>query len=317
MTISESTSKKRFSFYFIASVIAIVGGFGLLIHTFIGAGSNVRGEDEVVAPDDNEEAPVPLEPLTFNDPDSQLIEVFVTADNKNRRFNVFVPGSYFRTQAAVPMVFVWHGLSQTAEGIQRQYQMDPVAEQENFIVIYPDGIGNSFDIFRINGNYDLLLTEEILNYMTQNFRIKQSSIYSTGYSNGGFMSTLIACEFSTRFAAVAPIAGTFAADVLSKCSPTATVPYLQIHGTRDFVIPLNGNIAFESVDDTLAFWAQKNGQQGTPQITELNGGDIQFYSYQPDDIVQHYRMVDKTHDNIVESIPAQTIIDFFKSVSNF
>lgn len=313
MEIKSKNFTKGGIFFLIGCVLAIIGGVALLISTTSTSQSESNGQttsDDPAAPEE------PNEPITFSDPDSQVIETFISADNRNRRFNIFVPGEYYRTNTEFPLVFVYHGFTQTPEVIQQEFEIDEVAERENFIIVYPAGVLNNWDISSVNDNSDVIFAGEILNFMKANYRVKERSIYSTGYSLGGFMSGLMACAYSTQFAAVAPYAGTFATGVLQECDPQDKVPYLQVHGTRDFVIPLGGNRNYASVDEALSFWAAANGQQATPDITEVSNG-VEFYNFKPDGLVQHYRLIGVSHGQTVPTFPAQTVINFFKQVTDF
>lgn len=325
--VEANVAKRNYLLYFIACFFVIIGAIGLIVTN---TGNNTRGggDDESEnpsTPPENEqvppfnpapEFPLPTFPTTFNDPDSEVVENFIDVDGRRRRFKVFVPGVYARNPTNVPLVFVFHGSLGTAEAIQGSYGMDEVAETENFLAVYAAGEGRNFEVFTLENNKDIDFTLAMIDFMKAEYMIREESIYSTGYSNGGFLSTMLACVHPDIFAAVAPMAGTFDTGVFPDCSPSETIPFLQIHGSNDNIVPYNGNRQIVSVDETLAFWATANGQVTTPVIGEEEPG-FELHSYPPANIVQHYRMLGIGHLNVIDSFPAQKIINFFKRVSNF
>jgi poly(3-hydroxybutyrate) depolymerase len=252
----------------------------------------------------------------FSDNDSELIEEFIQVNGKNRRFKIFIPGIYSRTNVAVPLVFVFHGSLGSPENMLGSSNMNEIAETENFIAVYPAANGANFEVFDLETNNDIDFALIMIDYLKANYRIKENSIYSHGFSNGGFLSHMLACKHSETFAAIAPMAGTFDPKVFPNCAPTSTIPVLQIHGTNDFFVPYDGNRQIISVEETLGFWANANGQDSTPVVTEVSSR-VDLFSYPPQNIVQHYRLERVGHLDVIEAFDAQFIIDFFKGVSEF
>ena len=48
---------------------------------------------------------------------------------------------------------------------------------------------------------------DLLDDVERTVCVDQSRVFATGLSNGAFMASAIACEYSDRVAAVAPVAG--------------------------------------------------------------------------------------------------------------
>ena len=89
-----------------------------------------------------------------------------------------------------------------------------IASEENFIVVYPQGsyfngtthwnvggwtLGSSVD--------DVAFIDFLIDAISEDYLIDSERIYSTGMSNGGYMSFLLACQLSERIAAIASGAG--------------------------------------------------------------------------------------------------------------
>ena len=91
-------------------------------------------------------------------------------------------------------------------------------------------------------------------------------MFGTGFSNGADFCYLLACEASTEFRAVAPIAGILMSDIQAECSPEYMVPILEIHGTDDDVSLYEGDLenvdgwgAYPSTPDAMAFFVNLFG----------------------------------------------------------
>ena len=66
-------------------------------------------------------------------------------------------------------------------------------------------------------------------------------------SNGGFMSYHLACNLSSKIAAIASVTGSMSKQTYESCSPEHPTPVLQIHGTLDGTVPFDGNSAIWSL----------------------------------------------------------------------
>jgi polyhydroxybutyrate depolymerase len=101
---------------------------------------------------------------------------------------------------------------------------------------------------------DLRLFDAILKNLQDEGCADSQRIYSTGFSNGGYFSNLLACKRGDVLAAVAPVSGGGPLD--RACD--AQVPILITHGTTDEVVPYSeGKQSFER-------WRAKNGCEGRP-----------------------------------------------------
>jgi polyhydroxybutyrate depolymerase len=58
-----------------------------------------------------------------------------------------------------------------------------------------------------------------------------------GFSNGGYMSSRLACDLADRIAAITTVAATTHPD---DCDPSRAVPVQAFHGTADRVVPFEG-----------------------------------------------------------------------------
>jgi polyhydroxybutyrate depolymerase len=90
-------------------------------------------------------------------------------------------------------------------------------------------------------------------------------VYVTGISNGAYFSHHLACRYSDKIAAVAPVAGTMITALAATAKPTRPVPILYIHGTDDKFIGMDGvdflshRKSSLSAKEMVAWWVKQNG----------------------------------------------------------
>lgn len=229
----------------------------------------------------------------------------------DRDYIVYVPESY-QPETPSPLLFVYHGFGGNNESLMNYTGFNEIADQENFIIVYPQGsnflgtphwnvggwtVGSTTD--------DVAFTNFLINTVSENYSINSDRIYATGMSNGGFMSFLLACQMSDQFAAVASVTGSMTTETLNECSPVRAVPILQIHGTNDVVVPYNGIQPWNTpIDNVLNYWADHNNCNTSPQIISLDDVDtnnditvdqISYSDGTNGTVVKHYKVYGGEH----------------------
>jgi polyhydroxybutyrate depolymerase len=163
----------------------------------------------------------------------------------SRNHIVYVPSNYDPV-IEVPLVFVLHGFTQSASAIMSATGFNDLAEQEGFIVAYPNGVNNGWNT---NSPFPGGSTADDVGYigalrdtLIAQFSIDTTRTYACGFSAGGYMSFKLACESPNCFAAIASVAGTINTGAVGACAPQHTPGILQIHGTSDAIVSYNGSI---------------------------------------------------------------------------
>ena len=153
-------------------------------------------------------------------------------------------------------------------------------KDNNFILIHPQGaplntaltssashwnsggwtIGSTVD--------DVDFIDTIIGFISQKYNINQDRIYSTGMSNGGFMSYHLACNLSSKIAAIASVTGSMSTQTYNDCDIAHPTPILQIHGTLDGTVPIDGNSALgmKSIYGVIEYWRYYNSCDLDPVI---------------------------------------------------
>ncbi|MCJ7655502.1 MAG: phospholipase [Dehalococcoidia bacterium] len=206
-----------------------------------------------------------------------------------RTFSVHVSSSYDQS-IPTPLVIVLHGGGGTGQGMVKLTGFNAVADKENFVIVYPDGIeghwndGRGIQRYRtqIENIDDVGFISALIDRLSDKLNIDARRVYVTGISNGGMMSHRLGCELSQKIAAISPVAGNIQVSKASVWSPSRPLPVLIINGTDDPLVPgAGGDIHFGktelgevlSVADTVKFWASQDECSASPTITQLPDKD--------------------------------------------
>ena len=151
---------------------------------------------------------------------------------------------------------------------------------------------------------DVGFTESLLDSLTSEYNIDLTRVYSTGFSNGGFFSFLLACQLSHKFAAVASVGGSMTPLIYNNCNPTHPTPILQVHGTDDGVIPYNGGAWTWPIDDLLQYWTGYNNgntdpiTMAIPDNNTSDGSTVEHIIFGGGDVgttVEHFKVTGGMH----------------------
>ncbi len=202
----------------------------------------------------------------------EFISGQIKVDGRNRTYNIFVPEN---NGEELPLIFVLHGGGGNANNAEKMSEMTDRAREKKFIVVYPNGTGklpnslltwNAFSCCgyaRENNIDDVKFFSELIEEIENNYNVNEKMIYSTGLSNGGFMSYKLACELSDKFAAVSSVAGAMG----EPCNPSESISIISFHGTEDEHVTYDGGTPTQNVDNrtpdksveyAINFWTQHN-----------------------------------------------------------
>lgn len=113
------------------------------------------------------------------------------------------------------------------------------ANRQGVAVLYPTSPGNTF--WQLNdrfGTSDVTAVTGLIQREVATGCFDQDRISITGVSNGAGFAARMGCKLPTTFAAVMPVAAGYRA--LDPCPANAHASFLDIHGTADTVVPING-----------------------------------------------------------------------------
>ena len=187
---------------------------------------------------------------------------------EKRRYIVYTPEAYqSQPQQTFPVVFNFHGGGMSMAEQMLYTQMNKTAERHRFIVVYPQGIKQDwnvdFGMDYLAGTDDVGFTQAILSKLKQDYRIDDKRVYATGLSRGGFFALRLAAELPQQFAAVASVGAPMPEPVLQHHQKKDKVGMLLMQGTADKVVLFEGKAAsYLSAEDTFDYWRKHNGIDG-------------------------------------------------------
>jgi len=201
-------------------------------------------------------------------------------DGRLRNYMVYLPNSYTGS-TNFPLVIYLHCYGWTAQQGMNYTSLNQVADASDFIVVYPSAIPNWNSGIGDNPSWptpnvdDVGFINALIDTMSNRYSIDLERIYACGYSNGGMMSYKLACQLSHRIAAIASVGGVISTNTAANFNPLRAMPVLQIHGTSDPWVPINGSTGWHSVDQTLSYWTSFNDcvQADTTILPDLDPTD--------------------------------------------
>jgi polyhydroxybutyrate depolymerase len=223
---------------------------------------------------------IPKDPNTFNR-NFQF-------DGVERTYRIHIPPSLLENITPA-LVFVLHGGGGTGEGMERTLTLggfNSLADQFNFIVVYPDGIEKNWNDGRKNVSDpahqqnidDIGFISALIDNLTFEFNIDPDRIFATGISNGAMMSYRLAFEIPEKIAAIAPVAGAIPTDLFAYNVSDVPISVCIISGTHDPLVPWEGGqVGFPrtprgtviSVPESALFWVTHNNCSVLPNTTIL------------------------------------------------
>jgi len=210
-----------------------------------------------------------------------------SANGLTYTYIVSVPPSYDPNRAT-PLTLYWHGLQSDPTEIRSLTDIDQVAAKAGMIVVYPKSPDASWDAGGcctqlVGGKRrdETVFAKELIAQVKSKVCVDSKRIYTTGFSNGGMLSQMLACKMADVFAAAAPLSSALTI-AKAQCTPGRSIPIYMINGTADPLVSYasaSATIGSISVTDTFAFWAMADTCTGSPTTT-LQKGAVTCQSYQ-------------------------------------
>jgi len=179
---------------------------------------------------------------------------------KRRGGVMHVPPLYDKSRPH-SLLFALHGASGTGELFQKIGLFDKLADELDFIVVYPNGISRRWESADDNVFFDAIITE-----FQKRYSIDPARIYVTGHSAGAIKAYALAAYLPGKFAAIAPVAGCVFED--TPVAGVLPVSVLHIHARDDEDVPFNGlkEWSMLSAEESVSFWKRINGANSDPVI---------------------------------------------------
>lgn len=206
-----------------------------------------------------------------------------------REFLLHVPDGL--PDAPLPLVFVFHGGNGHAVGTMNLTRFNEVADREKFLVVYPQGVGRSWNDGRVTevtqahreGVDELAFFDSLLAHLSERHPVDARRVHATGISNGAIFSHYLAAKRAGKVASIAPVVGGIADPFHERFDPAQPVSVLIVQGTADPLVPYEGGkIAgpdgknrggIIATDEAVRLWTRANGCSPEPEVAWLPDRD--------------------------------------------
>lgn len=182
----------------------------------------------------------------------------ITVGGRERRYLLIEP-SRPDPARALPLVLVMHGDGGDAAGFHAAFAFER-ASGAGAYVAYLDGIGRTWDLETLDDNRDVAFAAAVVDDVARAQAIDRSRVFATGYSSGGFLANVIACQRGGLLRAIASSAGGAPYKQASrwpngytKCPDQKPIAMLAMHGTMDF------GVTIDSGRFSAEYWAYVDG----------------------------------------------------------
>ncbi len=231
---------------------------------------------------------------------------YLLSSGQQREYLIFIPESY-NPKEAVPLVINIHGFAQWPANQAKVSQWNQLADEENFIVVYPSGLGfpKRWRVTPTDGDptgmeIELQFFRDLIDKLSSEYAIDHERIYANGLSNGAGMSLRLACSMPERIAAIGGVAGAYLVD-LDDCP--GGVPGIFFHGQVDTIVPFEGGpsdrfpIPFPNIAQFVEDYAQLNGCDAGEKVILDEGSalGVRYENCQAGADVVFYTIADGGH----------------------
>ena len=203
----------------------------------------------------------------------------VMVGTTSRSYYLHIPTKYDGTKPA-PLVVDFHGLggNGTSEAGSNPYKA--VIDPDGVVSAYPDGAngtnGTGWNLGPCCTNTDdVAFAKALVQDVAKLACIDPKRVYAVGYSLGGGMVHVLACQAADVFAAASPAAADLVKDNVASCQPARPITVFTFRGTADTAVPYGGgsigtlnNIGAQA---TFQKWAEIDQCTGSPSAEDSNG----------------------------------------------
>jgi polyhydroxybutyrate depolymerase len=219
-------------------------------------------------------------------------------DGLDRHFEVYIPTKILE-QKNSPAVIMLHGGGGDIDSIRYSTQIEDLADEEGFVVIYPEGTGKKLfrKIFAVwnakdccppeqeKRADDLGFIREVISRAVLQFNLNPKRIYVAGHSNGAMMAYNVACNLSEKVAAIAAVGAVPGKLLMASCNPKRFVPTLHIHGKLDQCAKFEGGrcggcfASLLSKSEPENFWDCDSVSDFWHKLQAIAGEKSEAYNY--------------------------------------
>jgi polyhydroxybutyrate depolymerase len=168
------------------------------------------------------------------------VTINIVYNGLNRTWIAHIPAGALQGCA---VMCLFHGGTGTGPKFKASMNMDPIADSEKFVTLYPTAINGNWTDGRIStsdGPDDIAFLKQMIWYMYQHYGTSDTKAFGTGISNGGIFLHWVMANAPNVFLGIAPVAGNIPNTYSAIC--TNSKPILMFNGTADTLDPFNGGV---------------------------------------------------------------------------
>lgn len=178
-----------------------------------------------------------------------------------------------------PVLIWYHGHRGNGASIHRGGGLERDFLNQGYVLLAPNGFRSgdgprSYPAREGAPRDDIAFTFAVLAAAGERADLDMDRIYAGGFSAGGSMAWLLACEAGDRLAGMVSVAGALRRPNPNTCAGLEGLPVMQIHGFGDGQVPFEGRAIRDwhqgSVWDILDRAREVNGCRSNPDAIEID-----------------------------------------------
>lgn len=179
----------------------------------------------------------------------------------------------------LPVLIFYHGHRGTGRPILGDGGLATDFAANGYVLVAPNGVAvqeggpQSYPARDDSPRDDVAFTLAVLDDLEARVPIDRDRIYASGFSAGGSMAWLMACEAGAQLAGMVSVAGALRVPNGTDCAGLEGLPILQVHGFADMQVPFEGRAIRDwhqgSLWDSLGHALERNGCRTHPDTVEI------------------------------------------------
>jgi len=175
----------------------------------------------------------------------------------------------------VPLLLNFHGSGMTALEHMMYTKTNHLAEQNGFVVVYPQGVHNEWNVGfgqdYDHGTQDVEFIRVLIAKLIKNYPIDSTRIYAAGLSRGGFFVQRLVAELPNKLKGFVSVGAPMPTEVRQRMVGNTTIKAMYVHGTADKIVSAEGKKeAYLSVKECIAYWKERNKIQAISQTKKVD-----------------------------------------------